>query len=87
MLLIFAQVGPADFEQLVEGDVDHFVVLQLLREGFRADAEVAVGAGQQVGLEPVEIAVERGDHGRVGLREFGFERGILGVGKGEGTSC
>ena len=54
--LILAQIGPADFEQLVERQVDHLVVLKLLREGIGANAEVAVRAGKQIGLEPVEIA-------------------------------
>ena len=48
LLLIFAQVGPADFEQLVERHVDHLVVLEFFAERFGADAEVAIGARQQV---------------------------------------
>ena len=42
VLLVFVQVGAADFKQFVERDVDHLVVLEFLREGVGADAEVAV---------------------------------------------
>ncbi len=87
VLLILVQVGPADFKQLVERDVDHFVVLEFLCEVIGADAEVAVELGQQVGLEPVEIGLERGDDGGVGLGEFCFEGGSLASAKAAGTSC
>ena len=41
VLLILVHVGPADFEELVEGDVDHLVVEEFFGEGVGADAEVA----------------------------------------------
>ena len=79
---LLVHVGVADFEELRERQVDHLVVLQLLREGIGADAEVAVGARQQVSLEPFEIVVERGDDGGVGLRKFCFQRRIVRIGEG-----
>ncbi len=72
VVLIFAQVGPADFEKLVEREVDHFIVLELFPESVGANAVVAVRAWEQVSLEPTEIIVERGDDGSVSGGEFSF---------------
>jgi hypothetical protein len=40
--LVAVQVGLADLEQAVQGDVDHFIVEQFFRVGDGAQAEVAV---------------------------------------------
>ena len=84
LLLILVQVGKADLEQLVERDVDHLVVLKFLREGVGADAEVAVGAGKQIGLDPVEIVFSAAMTAALVCCELGLERGIFGVGEGRG---
>jgi hypothetical protein len=40
--LVAMQIVVADFKQVVERDVDHLVVAQLLREGSRAQFVVAI---------------------------------------------
>ncbi len=70
--LVLVQVGVGDFEQAVEGDVDHLVVEELFAEGVGAEAVVAVGAGEEVGLHPGAVVLEGLDDGGVGLREVGF---------------
>jgi hypothetical protein len=47
-LLIGAKIVVSDFEQPVERDVDHFLERELLRVILRAQAEVAMGAREQV---------------------------------------
>ena len=83
--LVFAQVGVGDFEQVVERDVDHLVVEELLAEGVGAELVVAVGAREQVGLHPGGVVLERGDDGCVGSCEVGLGGGVGGRGEGGGN--
>ena len=53
ILLILVQIGVADLEQLVERQCRPSRRTQLFRKGLRANAEVAIGSGQKIGLEPV----------------------------------
>ena len=82
MVLIFAQIGPADLEQLAEREIDHLVVLELFLECIGADAEVAVGAREDVGFEPVQVIVQSGDNGCIRASKFGFQRRVVGIGEG-----
>ena len=79
--LILAQISPANFEQLIQRQIDHLVVFELLRESLRADAEVAIRLRKQVSLQPVEITRQRGDYSCVGLRKFSFQSRVFGLGK------
>ena len=88
--MIFVEVVVGDAEEVVERDVDHLVVEEFFAEGVGAEAEVAVGAGEEVGLEPCAVGLEGVDDGGVGFGEGGFGVGVGGgVGperKAEGTS-
>ena len=48
--LVPAQVGHADCEQLVQRQVDHLFIQQLLAKEIGAQAKIAVRTGQQVVL-------------------------------------
>lgn len=80
--LIRAQVGHVDLDELVERNVDHLVVLQLLRVGVGAELEVAVRLRQQVFLQPRRVFAQRLDHGGVGIGELLLRRGVVDVGEG-----
>ena len=56
--LVFVEVGVGDLEQMVERDVDHLVVEELFAEGVGAEAVVAVGAGEEIGLHPGAVGLE-----------------------------
>ena len=83
--LIFVQVGEGDLEQAVERDVHHLVVGELLAEGVGAEPEVAVRAGQQVGLHPCAVGLERRNDGGIGFCEVGFGAGVGHAGEGAGN--
>ncbi len=80
--LIAMEVGVGDLEQVGERDVDHLVVAELVGEGGGAEAIVAGGAREQVGLQPVAIAFESVDDGGVRGGEVG--QGLLVGGVFEG---
>ena len=88
VLLIFAQIGPADFKELVERQIDHLVVFEFFLECVGADAEVAVGAGEQVGFEPVQVIVERRRRRlRWSRQNSALSAGSSAPAKACGTSC
>ena len=84
------EVVEGDLEEAVEGDVDHLVVAEFFAEGVGAELVVAVGAGEEIGLQPCAVGLEGVDDGGVGFGEGGFGVGVGGgVGperKAEGTS-
>ena len=78
------QIGHADFKQAVERSADHVVVEKFFGENCRADAEVAIGARQQIGLQP-RLVFAKCRYGRgIGLSESPFGGGVRGVGKRRG---
>ena len=81
--LILVQIGPANFQQLIQRQIHHLVVFKLFRESLSANAEVAVRLRKQIRLQPVEVIRKRGDHSRIRLRKFSFERRVFGIGKGQ----
>ncbi len=66
-LLIGAQVRIADFEELIERDIDHFVIEKLLAVVLRAEFVIAVGAREKIGLQPVQPRLEFFDDDGIGL--------------------
>ncbi len=86
MLLIFLEVSPADLKQLVERNVYHLVVGELLRVVVRANAEVAVRVRQYVRLQPAKIVVQRGNHRRIRLCNSAFSAGSFASANASGTS-
>ena len=60
--LVPVQIVEGNRQQTVQRNVDHLVVGQLLLECLGAQAEVAVGAWQQVRLHPRAIALQRRNH-------------------------
>ena len=85
--LILVQIGVSDRQQLVERRVDHLVVEQLLRKRVGADAEVAIRARQQIGLQPLLVVAQRGDDGGIRLVELGDRLpGSFASVKASGTS-
>ena len=46
LLLVLAQIGVADLQQLIERNIHHFVVEKLLAVVVGAQAEIAFGSGQ-----------------------------------------
>src|ERR1035437_2796821 len=76
LLLVAAQIFPADLEQPVHRDIHHLVVEQLLAVGLGADPELALRARQQVRLQKCPIAVECVDHGTINLLEFPEQRAV-----------
>ena len=69
-LLVAAEVGHADLEQLVERDIDHLVIKQLFAVVYSAQAEVAIRARQQIILHPLFIIFERVNHGVITCLEL-----------------
>ena len=78
------EIGVGDFEEVIERDVDHLVVGEFFAEGVGAEAVVAVGAGEEIGLHPGAVGFEGLDDGGVGFGEGGFGVGVGGVGEGGG---
>ena len=76
-LLVPAQVGHADLEQLVQRQVDHFFVQKFLAKAVGAQAKVAAGPRQQVILQEGLIALQRVHDQIVRLLEFGQQRRVL----------
>ena len=61
LLLVAPQVGIADLEQAIQGNVHHLVVQQLLAEILRSQAEIAVGCWQQIFPHEVLILAQSFD--------------------------
>ena len=66
------------------GGVDHLVVGEFFAEGVGAEAVVAVGAGEEIGLHPCAVGFEGVDDGGVGFGEVGFGGGVGCGGEGGG---
>ncbi len=76
--LVFVKVVEGDGEEVVERNVDHLVVAEFFAEGVGAQLEVAVGAGEEIGLEPCTVGLEGVDDCGVGYCEGGLGFGIGG---------
>ena len=77
LLLVAPQVGVADLEQAIQGNIHHLVVQQLLAEILRAQAEIAIGFWQQIFPHEVLILAQSFDGRSVAGLELGQQLRVL----------
>ncbi len=82
--LVLVEIIKTDLQQMVERDIDHFAIGEVLRVGVGTETEVAVGACEKIGLHPCAVALESFDDSSVGPGELGFGFRVVGIGEGTG---
>ena len=65
VLLVLVQIRPANFEQLIQRQIHHLVVFELLLKGFRTDAKVSIRLERQIRLQPLKVTVQPRNYGRI----------------------